>query len=104
MSKENYFKAQPELLARLLILTAFLLSFIQGTYAEDALAFSGIAFTSEKSIARVSLPYSFRSIGDLESPNEFHRKLNAPANGIKLKNGKIIMQATAMGHLIASKN
>lgn len=91
MSKENYFKAQLKLLSRLLILTAFLLSFSQGTYAEETVPFSGIAFTSEKSIARVSLPYSFRSIGDLESsPNEFVRRLNAAANDIKLKNGNML--------------
>ena len=91
MSKHHYFRILRERLFKLLMVTSYLLFSGGVNGAEQVLPFSGIAFTSEKSVARDSLPYSFKSIGDLEvSPNEFVQSLNAAAHGIQLNNGSVL--------------
>ena len=91
MTKGPLRKAQDEIFVQFLLCAFSLFGLVGGAFAEASIPFSGIAFTSEKSVARVSLPYSFKSIGDLEaSPSKFVQRLNASANGLVLKNGNLL--------------
>ena len=91
MNNKNSCHAQQRLLTPLLLLLTLFIPFFERAKAEGTIPFSGIAFTSELSLARISLPYAFGSIGDLEaSPSKFVQTLNAAANGLELENGNIL--------------
>ncbi len=59
---------------------------------ETQIPFSGIAFTSELSLARDSMPYTFGIIGDEDSnkSTNFRNNLREKAEGKQLKNGAFL--------------
>jgi hypothetical protein len=59
---------------------------------ETQIPFSGIAFTSELSLARDSMPYTFGIIGDEDSikSTTFRKNLREKAEGKQLKNGAFL--------------
>ena len=85
------YHAQQRFFVRLLLLVTLVTPFIERAKAVGTIPFSGIAFTSELSLARISLPYAFGSIGDLGTgPSKFVQTLYTAAHGLKLKNGNIL--------------
>ena len=71
------------------ILLGLCLGTSHGSFAQKEIPFSGVAFTTELTVAKESMPYTYALIGDSGSPTSstFRKNLSSRADGQHLKDG-----------------
>lgn len=71
-----------------------------GSFAQKEIPFSGLAFTTELTVAKESMPYTYSLIGDSDSPTSsaFRNNLSSRADGQNLKDGASL-SSTAQNRL-----